>query len=330
MNNKNQDNQEVDLSVIFNGFKNFIENIKTSIFRTIQFCIKNAVILSVLIVLGYGIGKYLDSDKMSYSNEVIVVPNFESVDYLYSKINYLNSKIKQKDTVYLKNIVGIENPKNLKSINVKAIKDMFRLLDEENGKLGDKERLQNMDLVSLMAKEESTKKILNDSMTTKNYIYHKISFITKKAANEKDICQPILKYLNNSDYFKQIQKMSKKHMELTIAQNDVTISQIDNILNGLGTNLKNKQGGNLIYNNESLELDKVLAKKTELIKTQGKNKIKLLNYEKTIKDISKNLNLKSVKPFNKWPLLFVFLFIGIKLFLSFYKKQSLKVKLSEN
>ncbi len=326
----NQQNQEVDLSLIFNGFRNFTENIKTSIFRGIQFCIKNAVVLSVLIVSGFAIGKYLDSDKKSFSNEVIVIPNFESVDYLYSKINYLNSKIKERDTVYLKKVVGIEKPKNLKSINVKAIKDMFRLLDEENGKLGDKERLQNMDLVSLMAKEESTKKVLNDSMATKNYIYHKISFVTKKATNEKEMCQPILKYLNNSDYFKQVQEMNKKHMELTIAQNDVTLAQIDAILNGLGTNLKNKQGGNFIYNNESLELDKVLAKKIELIKTQGKNKVKLLNYEKTIKDISKNLNLKSDKPFNKWPLLFVFLFIGIKLFLSFYKKQSLKAKLAEN
>ncbi len=42
----------------------------------------------------------------AYNNEVIVIPNFESVDYLYDKVEDSIQKIASNDTIYLKKIFG--------------------------------------------------------------------------------------------------------------------------------------------------------------------------------------------------------------------------------
>ena len=101
---KNAEDQEIDLTQIFKKFDGFLQGIKASIFKCIQFFFKNKVVIFFLILLGFGTGIYLDTTLKTYSNEIIVSPNMGGTDYLYSKIDFLSSKLKEQDDSFFKSI----------------------------------------------------------------------------------------------------------------------------------------------------------------------------------------------------------------------------------
>lgn len=114
MNNspQNNDSQEIDLSQISRKIGGFFDGIIFNIFRIIFFLKRNIVLVGILLVLGAGLGYFLDKTNKNYENQIVVIPNFDSVDYLYSKIELINSKVKEGDTIFLKNVVGIKNLRN--------------------------------------------------------------------------------------------------------------------------------------------------------------------------------------------------------------------------
>ena len=90
---QNNDNQEIDLSQISKKIGSYYERLNTKIFRTILFLKRNILILSILIAIGFGLGQFLDNTFKNYKNQIIVSPSTGGVDYLYSKIDLLSSKI---------------------------------------------------------------------------------------------------------------------------------------------------------------------------------------------------------------------------------------------
>ncbi|QGK76222.1 hypothetical protein [Flavobacterium sp. SLB02] len=320
-----QDNsgQEIDIFQLSKSIGGFFERINSIIFQSIHFFVRKWIIVLILVIVGFGIGWYLDSNKKTFENQIIVTPNFGSVDYLYSKINLIESKIIAGDTAFLKNEVGIQNPKSIKKIETKPIADVYKFIEDKE---------QNFELIKLMAEVGEVKKVLEDNITSKNYTFHSISFITDKITNEKDIVEPLLKYLNSSEYFKTLQKIGYKNLEQQIIQNDTIIAQIDQVLNGFSNTVKNgSKNDKLIYYNENTQLNDIIKTKQYLIIDQGKYRLKLINYDKAIKDINSTLNIHSAKITNGnlkllLPFLFIFIFVLIHLFLKFYRNQLFKAQ----
>ena len=141
---QNNEDQEIDLGVISKKINNFFLGIGTSIFRIIQFFIRNWIIVLILVLAGFVLGWFLDSTQKSYKHEIIVAPNFGSTDYLYAKIDLINSKIKEVDTLFLKNSVGIQQPKNLNIIEVKPVADVYNFI---------KNKKEKFELIKLMAED---------------------------------------------------------------------------------------------------------------------------------------------------------------------------------
>lgn len=125
-----QDNseQEIDIFQLSKSIGSFFDRINAMIFRSIQFFVRNWIIVLVLIVLGFGLGWFLDENKKSFENQIIVTPNFGSVDYLYSKVNLIESKIKAGDVLFLKNEVGIQNPESIKKLRLSLLPMFISLL----------------------------------------------------------------------------------------------------------------------------------------------------------------------------------------------------------
>ncbi|MEN2486466.1 hypothetical protein AAYQ05_01590 [Flavobacterium sp. B11] len=320
-----QDNseQEIDIFQLSKSIGSFFDRINAMIFKSIHFFVRNWIIVLILAVAGFGIGWYLDANKKSFENQVIVTPNFGSVDYLYSKIDLIESKIIAGDTAFLKNVVGIQNPKSIKKIEIKPIADVYKFIEDKE---------QNFELIKLMAEVGEVKKVLEDNVTSKNYTFHSISFVTNKITEEKDIVKPLLKYLNSSEYFKELQKIGYKNLQQQIVQNDTIIAQIDQVLNGFSNTVKNSsRNDKLVYYNENTQLNDIIKTKQYLIIDQGKNRLKLMNYDKTIKEINAILNINNTKITNgnfklMLPIFFLFLFVLIHLFLKFYRSQLLKAQ----
>ena len=319
----NSDNQEIDLSQISKSVGNFFEGISNTIFRGILFIKKNIIVVGALFILGVVLGVYLDKTVKTYNNQLIVIPNFGTVDYLYNKINLINSKINENDTVFLKNVVGIKEPKKIGEINVEPITDVYQFINYND---------KNFEFIKLLAEDGDIKKLVNENLTSKNYKYHMIKFSTSKVTSNENTLAPILKFLNNSDYYRMLQKEYINNLKVKIAANDSIISQIDGILNSLSNavNTSQKNDKLVYYNNENTQLNDVIKTKNELVIEQGVNRIELVNYDSIIKEISATINIINTKSINGkmklvLPILFVSLFLFIRFFIVFYKKQMSKL-----
>ena len=319
----NNDNQEIDLSQISKKIGGFFEGISNKFFRGILFIKRNIIVVGTLFVLGAGLGFYLDKTEKSYDNQIIVTPNFTSTDYLYSKIDLINSKISEGDTLFLKNIVGIKDTKHFHTIKIEPITDIYKFIGSNP---------VNFEFVKLLAEDGDLKKIVDDKLTSRNYIYHNISFSTSKPTTENQTVKPILDYLNNSDYYKIIQKEYLNNVKIKMKENDSIIAQIDGVLNSFSKTVNGTQKSDkLVYYNENTQLNEVIKTKNELIAEQGSHRLELVGIDKIIKESSSTINIRNTKGTNGkmklvLPILFCFLFFFFSFLISFYKKQLAKSK----
>ncbi|MDI1305610.1 MAG: hypothetical protein PSX42_12325 [bacterium] len=321
----NNESQEIDLTQISKKIRSFFEGINTLIFKCIRFFVKNAIVIIILLVVGVGLGMFLDETRKTYDHQIIATPNFGSTDYLYSKIDLIESKIKEGDTVFLKEIVGIKKPKEILKIDVKPIADVYKFIENKP---------ENFELIKLMAEGGDINKILEDNMTSKNYTSHAITFKTKSTTSDIETVDPIINYLNETDYYKKIQKETVNNIQIKMIQNDTIISQINGLLNGFSNMVNGAQKSDkLVYYNENTQLNDVIKTKETLINEQGIYRVKLVGLNKIVKDNSNTLNIETKNSVNGrlkliLPILFLLSFIFIHLFLKYYKSQMEKEKLA--
>jgi hypothetical protein len=168
-------------------------------------------------------------------------------------------------------------------------------------------------------------------LTSKNYTFHKLSFITGKLTNNKETVQPILNFLNETDYYKKIQKGVVNNIQIKMIQNESIISQINGILNGFSDRINGTtKSDKLVYYNENTQLNDIIKTKDALINEQGTNRVSLISLDKIIKDNSSTLNIENKGSVNGklkfiLPILFILCFILLQMFIAFYRNQSLKI-----
>lgn len=112
----NSQDQEIDLGQIGTGIKSLFNGIINSVFDFIFFLKKKIIIVGGLFVVGIILGFLLDR-KLSYNQEISVIPNFGSNEYLYTKTAFLQSRLKEKDEAFFKSI-GVKDYKKINNINV--------------------------------------------------------------------------------------------------------------------------------------------------------------------------------------------------------------------
>ena len=314
------DNQEIDLGQISKKVSEGYESLLTAIFRGILFLKRNLIWIIGLLVIGAGLGYYLDKTTNVYDHQLIVTPNFGSSDYLYAKVEQLNAKIKEEDTLFLK-AIGIQDSKKFAKIEIEPIIDVYQFIDNKE---------ENFELIKLMAEDGSMDKILKDKITSKNYPYHLISFVTINETTSDKTVEPLLKYFNDSDYYTVIQKQFMDNVKIKIADNDSIISQINGFLNGISSANASPKGDKLFYYNENTQLGDVLKIKHEIDYEQGMRRLDLINLDKVIKDNSHTLNIKNKESLNgkmKYviPFLFISIFVLIGLIKRYYNYQMAKL-----
>lgn len=314
------DNPEIDLTQISRMMGRTKDRFASGVYRGMLFVKRNAVVLLILLIVGGVVGYFLDREKTVYGQEIIVTTNFKSADYLYSKITLLNSKILENDTIFFKNI-GINDFENILKIEITPIVDIYRFVGEED---------HNFELLKLMAEDGDLKKIMVDNATGKNYRNHLIKIQTLGYANYNRLITPILEYLNKSNFFDEVQKISIKNLQIQIAQNDIMIGQIDTILNSFTKNSQRKTNSDkLVYYSDNNQLHELLKTKETILKENSIAKLDLMLSDKIIKENTTTLNNKAkVNIYNKMkfilPLILIVLFLLITYCISFYRKQTLK------
>jgi hypothetical protein len=318
----NLENQEIDLFMVFNKIGKFFQWINRLLFKCIRFFVKNAIFISILLVIGFGIGFYIDKSRKVYDHQIIVAPNFKSTDYLYSKIDLIASKINERDTLFLHSL-GIQKPLEITKVAIEPIVDVYKFINNNE---------HNIELLELMAQNGDLKAIVKESTTSKNYNFHTIIISTTKKSTNKDFVEPILNYLNTSTYFGGIQKISTTNIQEKIKAKEEIVVQIDQIISEFSNkNWDNKTSDKLVYYNENTQLNDLVKTKDSLVNLVGSLKIEQYNATKIINDNAVALNITNTKSINGklkfvLPLALLLFFISIKLFISFYRKQAMLIE----
>jgi hypothetical protein len=327
---QNLENQEIDLSQISKKVGSFFSGVSTSIFNGILFIQKRLIVFIVLFVIGAALGYYLDSEGKVYKSEIIVSPNFGSVDYLYNKVELLDSRIRQQDTAFFKSI-GIKNPKAILQIEVKPIIDIYNFVASNTANVGNAQNTQNFELIKLLSEDGDVNKVINDEITSRNYGRHTIQITTRSLISSKEEIEPLLNYLNQNDYFQDVQRTYIANIKIKMKQNEMIIEQINNLLNQFSGTLANSQKSDkLVYYNENTQLNEIIQTKNGLISELGGQRMDLITVDKIIKKNSSVLNVVNSKGLNNKmkfviPLILIFGYLGVYLFVSFYKREAAKL-----
>ena len=321
--------EEIDLGILFKKINGFFGNVSFSIFKSILFVKKNALLLLKIVVSGVVLGYLLDFSTKVYDNDVIVTPNMGGTDYLYAKIDLLSSKLKEKDFKFF-NSIGISNPKKIVSIEIDPVVDIYSFVNNSTS-AASAQNTQNFELVKLLSESSDINKVIKEELTSKNYPHHKIHIVTTSTTTERETIKPLLKYLNTDDYLNQILAVSKDNIKIKMKKNEELIAQTDSLIRILTVNLtKNQKSSNLVYNNENNQFNSFFDLKNNLINEIASQKIALINQNAIIKDISTVTNIKNTEGTNgkmKFlvPLLFLTLYLLALFFIGFYKKQAAKL-----
>ena len=314
----NSQDQEIDLGQIGKGIKNFFNSIVDSIFDFIFFIKKKIIIIGFLFVLGVVLGYLLDKSK-TYTQDITVIPNFGSNEYLYKKVEFLNSRIIEKDEQFFKSI-GIVDSKKIGKIEIKAINGIFGFVNMRDNE-------QNFELIKLMAEDGSIDEIIKSDMTSKNYYLHNITFQTSEKITQKEVIDPLLKYFQDNSFYKKQQKIYQDNTDEKIKFNDSLIHQIDNLIVKLSDN-KSSSNVNITENKGISEL---INKKDELVKESQYLKLQKHEFEDIVKTQNVSLNNINIKGLNNkvkfiLPILLIFLYLVGYLLNNSYKKQLARVK----
>ncbi|MEX0997204.1 MAG: hypothetical protein WDZ45_09175 [Flavobacteriaceae bacterium] len=318
---KNQ-SEEIDLGYLFKKINQFFKSVVIILFHVIAFFLKYKYVVLGLIIIGVAYGYYKDAtSEPILNNEVIVIPNFESVDYLYDKVEALNAKIEAEDTLYLKTILG-SNHRKLRKIEIEPIVDIYNFAAQSR---------ENIDVFRILFQNQELAEFVEDITTSKYYKYHRINFIIKGEEQSSLIVENLLAYFNDNNHFREYQEIHLENTGYLLEQNAKTIEQIDSIFQAVISYSQRVGGSQSVNINDNSDLGTLVFRKQEVLK----ERIQLLKQEKdgvqVIKSVTVNYNLILDEGLNlsnkvKFPILFVLLFSMIFFLRFLYKNLELIAK----
>lgn len=306
--------EEIDLRYIFKKSNDFFKRIVRSFFQILDFFKKYFIIVIVLLILGFGYGYYKDSKVVpSYTNEVLVIPNFESVDYLYDKIEVINNKISSGDTLYLQQVVDT-NFRKLRNIKIEPIVDIYNFVSKS---------YRNYDVLRLFAEKQDFSEYIEDLSTSKYYKYHRMEISVSGNDSSEKMIADLFTFLNGNEHFKEYQKVFVENNKFEIKEYHNMVTQIDSLLKA---NAQMNATANVNITN-SADLFQLITRKKEILEEIVQLKTQEIDYNYPIKIVNADYNLEtksflSLSNKVKYPILFVFLFSMV--FLVLYIVKSLK------
>lgn len=319
------ENEEINLTDLSKKAKGFFSRVNDSFFDGILFIKRNIIIITLLIIVGVTLGIYKDNKDNTYVTKVFVIPNFESVDYLYEQVNKIKTKLKQGDDVFIQKN-NINKSAKIVNLKVEPVVDIYNFVDNPNKT--DDENDRTFYLFKLISESGDLKSVLESDYTSKNYKKHLLTITTRDMVSYENDIKPIIDYLNADPYYKLMKTEYINNLNIKIAANDKMIAQIDALLDDfsrISTKLE------LLNFNDKTELNEVLKLKDKLVRQQASLRIDKVNFTNIIKDTSMMLNMKNYTIITGamkfiYPIVLILLFIALVKFKNYYKKQSAKRK----
>lgn len=296
---------EIDLGVFFRSIKSFFKSILKSIFDIFRFYYKHKYILIALIVIGGVSGYFYEQiSEKTYQNDLLVTPNFGSSDYLYTKIETLDKKLAQKDTVFLRETFGV-NYNLVKSVEINPVVDIYSFVSRN---------ATNQKLFELLFEEEGSIEFIENPINSRNFKYHHLLLSIKGEDYHEELSDGLMSFVNNNQYFNDLKKLSLENLDLQLKENKVIVNQIDSIIEYSKNRNSLTLGSNMLSFSDNKGLDDLLTKKNGLIIRQEDLQKAIVNQDQIVKVVDANYKILDKEDFFKknkvivFPLLLVLLY----------------------
>lgn len=312
----NNHQEEIDLGYLLNKMNHLFKKSVKLFFELIGFFIKYKIIIGIIFVLALVFGIYKDqSTSVVYNNQALVIPNFESVDYLYDKVDALNAKVRGQDSLYLKQILG-SNFRKLREIEIEPIIDIYSF--------GSKSR-ENIDILRILFQNQDFDEFVDHVANSKNYKYHRINFKILGEFDSKDIVKNLMFYLNENEHYVGYQSIFQEHYQFDLNEVEKMIGYVDSIFDSAKLISAHNATGQSVFINDNSQLNNLLFSKRSLIEDRVKLKLKIEDQEEIIKTVKLDFNLLPEYGFRVsntvlYPFLVIFIFSLIFFFRYFYLK----------
>ena len=298
--NTSSDEQEIDVKHLTNRIEGTYDNLIFSIYRLLRFFKRRWYVILLLIGVGIGLGMYLDSTKSSrLRHELLIVPNYGSVDYIYQKIeNYDRLDLN-------KELIASNAGNEVYKLKIEPVYDAYNYI------LTDPIHFEAFKTLSERAID--LEKYSKSKLASKNYKYHTLTVYTDGFGDTEMTLDKILEELNSDEYFNKRKEIEKNNIVAKRAEVAKSIEQINGLFERLGS--ENKV--NDITLNAYPELPDLLTAKEGLLKQLNAIDVQMIEQNKVVYLATKIMNIK-VSPllpsFIVLPFLFLFCYILLAYF----------------
>ncbi|WGK65807.1 hypothetical protein [Croceiramulus getboli] len=277
---KENEVHDLDLTHVLNGIKKFFKGILVAIYHGVSFIVRKAVILMVLFLVGLGIGLVWDSfENPKRSINLLVQPNVNSTPYVYDAISLLNSKIKQKDTVFLLQTgVSSKALKSLKEISIDPVINVRDILDKYQGY----SEGQTIQLLKNLNDEEDFSQ--NETFHY-DYKYHTVTLTLGPKGTEESL-QPLLDFVEKNDALQKERGQLVSSYRERLKSNAFTLAQVDSLLVNVNATLADKndfKGQQLIaFGSDAAGMEGILEQKERLLEENTKLRSELIQLDRLL------------------------------------------------
>ena len=298
---------EIDLLKVTDNLSRNLSNSIQHVKNFLKFIKKNILYIILIFIIGGVAGYFYDKFNKSYYSSIIVAPNFETVDYLYDKVELLNSNISQEKEETLASL-QIDEAKKIGKIEVEPIDDIYKFIRKEEAYL---------EVFKIMSENNDAKKVIDDYATSKNFTLHKITINSSTKVSEEDL-QQLMKFVNSSKYYNDMRLKIIANLDDQIVKNNQSIAQIDSILNTAPS--KNKVSSSLSINDNS-ELNDLFHNKKALIHENHELSVHKSNLDYIVTPVNYAPNIINKKGLNgKMKFVFPVVFVGGFFILAFGRR----------
>ena len=313
---ENQKNEEIDLGQVLSKIGDKFNRLQGRLYDLILLVFKFKFLVLSLLVVGFVVGYILDGKSVDLKRtEVVVIPNYDSSDFLYRNIENISSLLSKEREEELLQIFGTQHTL-IKGIEINPIYDL-RLLIRST---------ELMDILKESVKDNRLGWIQEEFEKGRIQKYHSIEIITDEEANAVEIANNLVSFLNSNEFYKQIRLISLENVNFQLEEFDRTLVQIDSVISATTSkkisSIPSSQG---FFLNDNSHISSLIEYKSVILEEKFE---KLRRYEQKddvihLVSVDTNTELKVGRLTSNLklilPTLLFFSFIGIILLVSYVK-----------
>lgn len=276
LSNRQTSSDEIDLGVLFSKIRNAFTRLFQGVFKGLlslySYLRKNFFwfvgLGAIGVISGLVINK-ITGDKFEVS--VIVTPNLDSRDYLYSIIADIQSDLDAQDTLFFKSLgMDIEKMDDF-AIEILPLKAENSLALEQE--------IEFVNLLKDIPGLELPNSLIESIVAAQMSKDQAITFYFKNPEIGEDYASKLLAYIKNNPYYNRLNQAYIANAEQRILQNKERIGQVDSLISSYTQKMLVQQpavaGSLLLENQEPLNIPSLFQLKNELIRDTEDKRLEL-------------------------------------------------------